>query len=716
MREVVVALAGNPNVGKTALINSLTGAKLKVGNWPGVTVEKKEVFLKYKDTNITFVDLPGIYSLTPFSVEERIARDFLINSKIDAIVNVVDSTNIERNLYLTTQLAQLAEFGIPILLVLNFWDEVRKKGIKINTELIESVLGVKCIPAVAVDGTGVDTILEILVSGNLKTPKPITFSEDLERLVKRVEEDLRSFFKDRCPYPVRWAAVKVVENDEEVTEALGKLGFDASSYRAEAEEIERLKGEDIATIFAEERYSFISGLVREAVKRPYERRMEITDVLDAIFMHRVLGLPIFLLLMYLVFKLTFDGSAPFIDWVDGLINGFIAKWCSYLINLAGLPEWLRSLLIDGVLQGVGLVLSFVPLMLFLYFFLAVLEETGYMARAAFVMDRLMHSVGLHGKSFIPLVIGFRCNVPAILATRTLERERDRKLTALLVPFMSCGARLPIYALFTGVFFKKHQAEVVLLLYLMGVLVSLAVGVILRKTVLKGESPPFIMELPPYRFPTWKMLWNSIWMRTKAFVHKAGTVIALSMVILWLFTNLPFGTSPENSLLGKFSREVAVVFKPAGFGNSWQAVAALIPGTIAKEVVVGALGQLYGVEEESASEKPTEFADDLRQQIKGFFLACRDSFYSMFGSVKVGVFEMEEENTGIATKIAADFSPLSAFSYMVFCLLWIPCIVTLGAYYREFGWSTVGIAILITTVVPWIISTLIYNLGVVFGFH
>ncbi|BAT71041.1 ferrous iron transport protein B [Thermosulfidibacter takaii ABI70S6] len=710
MSEIVVALAGNPNVGKTALINSISGAKLKVGNWPGVTVEKKEISFMYKDHNIKLVDLPGIYSLTPFSQEERIARSFLLNEKVDVIIDVLDATNLERNLYLTTQ---LAEFGIPIVVALNFWDEVKRTGMEIDVNGLEKALNVPCIPTVATQRVGIEEILHYVV-GSRKKPKTLRFSPEVEELISKVEAEIRKVFKDKVPYPVRWLAIKIVERDQEIlTELKAKFGIDFTALEPDIKSLEELKGEDIATIIAEERYAFAYGLTKETVKRKPKKR-ELTDRLDSIFLHRVLGLPIFLSLIYLVFKLTFDGSGPLIDWADGFINGFLAKWVSHLLSFA--PSWFQSLVVDGVIGGVGLVLSFVPLMLFLYFFLAVLEESGYMARAAFVMDRFMHTLGLHGKSFIPMIIGFGCNVPAVLATRMLENERDRKITALLIPFMSCGARLPIYALFTAAFFRAHQAEIVFLMYLIGVVVAAAVGIVLDRFIFKGEISPFIIELPPYRLPTFKMIATSVRVRTWAFVKKAGTVILAAMVLLWVFMNIPYGAKPENTVLGRFSRAISPIFAPCGISN-WRAVAALIPGTVAKEVVVGALGQLYAVEaqEEAEQDQGMSFWRDLGDQLQGFVAALKDSVVSMFGSLKTSVFSIEEQPSPLVRAIKKDFTPLSAFSYMVFCLLWIPCVVTLGAIYKEFGIKLMWAAILLTTSVPYVVSTLVYNLGKLLGY-
>ncbi len=717
MKErIVIAFVGNPNVGKTALINAISGAQLKVGNWPGVTVEKKEAFFTHRGVEFRLVDLPGIYSLSPYTLEERISQEFLLEERPDAVVNVLDSTNLERNLYLTTQLADLE---IPTVVVLNMWDEFQSKGYQLDLKMLERVLGVPCVPTAATKGKGVDEVLDAVleVVEKSRVPRKVRFKRIIEEELSKIEKRLK---EAGCPYPIRWSAVKLLEGDGFFSEKLfSKIKLDVSFVEEAVERIEAHYGDDVETVLAEQRYGYINGLLKEVFKRPIQHKMELTDIIDKVLLNRVLGLPVFFVMVYLMFKVTFDGSAPFIDWMDGFINGFLGKWISYLLYQAHLPGWLRSLVVGGIFQGVGLVLSFIPLMLILYIFMALLEESGYMARAAFLMDRVMHAVGLHGKSFIPLVIGFGCNVPAILATRTLENERDRKLTALLVPFMSCGARLPIYALFTGIFFVRHRAEVVFLMYLLGMLVSLIVGLVLRRTVFSGEAPPFIMELPPYRLPTLKMIWNSAWFRTKAFIRKAGTIITLAMVILWLFLNIPFGAPVEKSLLGRFSRGISFVFVPAGFGHDWRTVAALIPGTAAKEIVVGALGQLYGGASSSYSSEeinPGSFREDLKEQVVSFFGAFKEAFRNIFMSWKSSVFSGEEEELGeVAKSIAHSFTPLQAFCYMVFCLLWMPCISTLGIIYQEFGWSMVGMSLAITTIVPWVVSSLIYNVGRLLGY-
>jgi ferrous iron transport protein B len=700
--EIKIAFAGNPNTGKTALINAISGASLKVGNWPGVTVEKKEAEFTYKSRRIKVIDLPGIYSLNPYSMEEKVTRDFLIFEKPDIIVNVIDSTNLERNLFLTTQ---LMEFNIPIIICLNMWDEFLKKGYKLDVEKFEKMINIKIVTTVATKNKGIDNLLSSIdnIYDNKKIPTPIKFSQSIEKFISDISIQLKN-----DTYPKRWVAIKLLENDDYFPE---KTVLNDEINRIK-KEFMNFYGEDSETIISENRYGVVKGLVKETMKYHLKKKRLFTNFLDSIFLNRVLGIPIFIFFMYLVFKLTFDGSAPFIDWTDGFINGFIGKWISH--SIISTPDWFQSLIIDGIIGGVGLVLTFVPLMFFLYFFLAILEHSGYMARAAFVADRIMRSFGLHGKSFMPMLVGFGCNVPAIYATRTLDSEKERKLTALLIPFMSCGARLPIYALFTSVFFKKFQVEVVLSMYLIGIGVAILAGFILKKTIFIEKTPAFILELPPYRVPTLRMLWNSIWLRTRAFVKKAGTVILVTMVLLWAFLNLPYGAKPENTLLGKSAQVISPIFKPCGFGK-WQAVSALIPGIIAKEAVIGALGQAYDIKDDNSESAESTFFSDLGKQVKAFFVALKESIVAMFGSIRPGVFNIEDEKSALSVNLQNDFTPLSAFSYMIFCLLCIPCVVTLAAIYHEFGWKMVGYSMILTTVVPYFASIFVYNFGKFLGY-
>jgi ferrous iron transport protein B len=714
-----VAFAGNPNVGKTALINAIAGSKLKVGNWPGVTVEKKEAEFDYKGEKIQLVDLPGIYSLSPYTIEERITRDFILNENPDCIVDVVDSTNLERNLYLTLLLMEMEK---PIVVALNIFDEFEKSGYKIDLDKFKQYLGIDIITTVATKNKGLDEltyrVVEIAKSKKQykKMEYGLMFDKFIENEIDKLVEKLK---KEDIPekFPLRWLAIKLIEKDEYVIQVLKKEAKKDISPLAKEHiiAIEERFNDDTETILTEARYGIINGILKDTLKEPKDYNVPFTEKMDKIVTNKYFGLPIFFALMYVVFKLTFDGSGPFIDWTDGFINGYIGKYTG--MALAGTPDWLNLLVVDGIIGGVGLVLTFVPLMLFIYFFLSLLEESGYMSRAAFVLDKIMHSIGLNGKSFIPMILGFGCNVPAIYATRALENERDRKLTAVLVPFMSCGARLPIYALFTGVFFIKHQASVVLLMYILGIAVAIGVGLLLKNTKsFETTKSPLLLELPPYRMPTAKMVFSSMWMRTRAFLKKAGSVILVAMIVLWAAINLPSGSTPDNSYLGRTAKVLAPIFAPTGFDN-WQAVASILPGIIAKESVVGALGQTFGVEDEEESEEKTTFVQDTRDQVTGFAQAFIDSLKGMFGSLTPGAFEMESVgNSTFSRKIKAEFSPLSAFSYMVFMLLFIPCVVTLAAIKQEFGWSLMFFEMGLLSIVPYISSTIIYQGGRLLGFH
>ncbi len=706
-----IAFTGNPNVGKTAIINAIAGSKLKVGNWPGVTVEKKTATFIYKEKEITLTDLPGVYSLSPYTLEERITRDFILEEKPDCIVNVIDSTNLERNLYLTLLLMEMEK---PIILAFNMFDELKKSGYKIDIETISEMLGVNIVPTTAIKKEGLDTLMDLAIECKSSNQKTIKYKLRYEGFLENEIEDIIKKLKENSinsKYPLRWIAIKLIEKDEYALKKLKEeTSKDLSSLAKEnIMRIEERFGEDTEAVLSQTRYGIINGILKKTLKKPHKTNINITEKLDKIFLNRLLGLPIFFVFMYFVFKFTFDGSAPLIDWIDGFINGYLAKYVQQAISFC--PNWFQSLLIDGTLSGVGLVLSFIPLMFFLYFFLAILEESGYMARAAFVMDRLMSSLGLNGKAFIPLILGFGCNVPAIYAARALENESDRKLTAIMVPFMSCGARLPIYSLFTGVFFIHYQALIVLSLYALGIVVAFIVAMFLRKTKpFKAEKTQLLLELPPYRFPTLKMLWISVWARTRAFIIKAGTVIALTMVLLWGVINLPPNSTPQNSILGKTARVATPLFAPTGF-DRWEIVATIIPGMIAKETVVGALAQTLNIQEDKNNEaNNTTFIEDTKEQIVSLSNAIVESFKNMFFSIKQQTFELEDAQDNYKTKISSILTPLQAYSFMVFMLLFIPCIVTLAAIYQEFGLSLVLFEMALLTIIPYITSTLIYQMG------
>lgn len=715
-RTITVAVAGNPNSGKSTLINSIAGTRLHVGNWPGVTVEKKEASFEYDGWKIRLVDLPGTYSLSPYTQEEIIARDYLVHERPDVIINVVDSTNLERNLYLTVQLMEL---GIPVVMALNIYDEAVKKGYVIDIKAMEKMLGIKIIPTVSTKGKGMEELMMAVINigenPSNSRPKQLNYGEDLESAVNAISASISELYPALAEkYPLRWLSFKLMEGDSHV---MAEVKLKESAFIAEAtEHLKKAHGDDIESIMADERYALASGLTHEVLKRPELRKMEITEKIDKIVLNRFLGIPIFLAAMWLVFKLTFDVATPFVDWIDEMTAGPFKGWAEAVLGLINAPAWTVSLATDGIIAGVGFVLVFVPVIFAMMFFITFLEGSGYMARAAFVMDRAMHSMGLHGKSFIPMLLGFGCNVPAIYATRTLENPKDKALTALLIPLMSCGARLPVYVLFTGVFFAANAGTVLWSLYVMGIALAVLMGVIFKNTLFKGEAPMFIMELPPYRMPAFKSLMIHTWEKGKHFLIKAGTYILAVSILVWFLLNLPWGVeNKKDSYIGRAGQIIAPAFKPLGFGN-WEAASSLITGVIAKEIVVGTMGEIYvqntEEEEQIAGEKPS-LTEDLKEIGTSFVQAAGDSLrniFSTFGIASIAA-EEEEEQTGLRSVVQQAFTPLSAYAFMVFVLLYMPCVVVAIAMRHEFGtWKWFGIAFAYQTVLAWAVAFIIYQGG------
>lgn len=541
-------------------------------------------------------------------------------------------------------------------------------------------------------------------------------------------------------YGSRWLALKLLEEDED---SLGKLhgrGNHAAlleKANASVEHLRTVYGDDMDTIIADRRYGWIHGLVKETVQRTAQERLSLSDKIDRVVTNRVLGIPIFLALMWAVFKVTTDVAGPFLDWVDGVIGGPITNWVVAILGLLGLGEtWVESLFVDGIIAGVGGVLVFVPVMMSLYLALALLEDSGYMARAAFVMDRLMHALGLHGKSFLPMIVGFGCTVPAFYATRTLENEKDRVLTGLLVPFMSCGARLPVYALFAAIFFPDNAGAAIFWMYMTGIVVAILLGILLKHTVFKGkEQSPFVMELPPYRLPTFKAIWFHMWERTGGFVRKAWGLIMATSIIIWLLLAIPVGgggtfaaTDVEHSAFAAVSGGIAPVFRPAGFGN-WRTGGALVTGFVAKEVVVSTLSQVYAVEgeEEAAtplpSGAPTTFFEDVGEILTGFVGATVDTLKSLPLIVGINLFEGEEEEdlTDLMLAVRDDFEAtsnghgaLAALSYMLFVLIYTPCMVAVAAERQELGAKWMWVSIVGQLVLAWLIAIIVFQGGVLLG--
>ena len=723
-----IAFAGNPNVGKTALINELAGAKLKVGNWPGVTVEKKEAIFLYEGEEIQLIDLPGVYSLSPYSNEEIITRDYIINENPDLIINVVDSTNLERNLYLTTLLKEL---GKPMIIALNLFDEFKKLDFKLNKKEFEDFLGIKTITTSARNGEGLKELLKEAVY-LAKNKKEFSYKlhfnsiidETLEKLKKEImtREEFKTSLKK---YDLNYLAVKLLEDDKHLLENLNEeFGINEMNFVETTRVLlEKENSNDILTILAEARYGNIKGTLKKVLTTSLKNRLDISDKIDRVLLNKFFGPIAFALIMITVFTFTFNGSAPFIDWIDGFISNFLGKYIGAFVE--GTPDWLQSFVNDGIIAGLGGVLVFVPLMLFLYFFLAILEESGYMSRVAFLMDRLMHSIGLNGKAFLPMLIGFGCSVPGIYATRTLEDEKSRRLTALITPLMSCGARLPVYALFTAAFFGAKAGIVIGSLYVLGIIVAISLGKLFSNhPYFKTDGKALLIELPPYRLPTLKMIFTYTFRKTSEYVKKAGTIILGILIVLWALMYFPNGGDVQNSFIGKFGQTVQPIFKPAGFGDRWEPVAAIPPSLVAKEVVVGFMGQVLQTAPLDVVEEETSLSDDIKTQILALKDAGISSLETMLSFNISGLFsppsaeEVEAEGgSGIIIALQSLWTgpeaPLKAYSYLTFVLLVIPCVVTLGAFVQEFGAKMLGIVLVVYSIVPYVISVLVYQIGRLF---
>lgn len=674
------ALVGNPNCGKTTLFNEITGSTQYVGNWPGVTIEKKEGKARRMQEDIRIIDLPGIYSLSPYSMEEIVARDYIVDEKPDVVINIIDATNIERNLYLTTQLMEL---GIPVVAALNMMDAVEAKGDQIDAAVLAKELKIPVIPTAASKGRGIKELMEAAVAvahtaaTQMKAAPSSIHDEKIQSYIEKVETEVVSKLSFTAGNAA-WIALKLLEGDEKVIEKLNVPVTLLEKIKPLREEIEKKYDNDIETVIADSRYRYITGVVGKAVrKKAASTQLTLSDKIDKVVTNRILAIPLFLAVMFMVFKITFGAVGSFtIDWVDGLINGTVANAVAGWLEAAGTSEWINALIVNGIIGGVGSILVFVPQIMILFLFLSLLEDSGYMARAAFIMDRLLRKLGLSGKSFIPMIMGFGCSVPAIMSTRTLENEKDRKLTIILTPFMSCGARLPIYLLFASAFFSSNQDLVVFSIYLLGIVVAILSGVLLKKTIFKGDTAPFIMELPPYRIPTLKGLMIHMWDRAKGFIKKAGTVIFAAAVIVWVLQSFNFTLQmvedPGDSVLGTIGRVIAVIFAPLGFGD-WKSAVALITGFIAKESVVSTMGILHGVG------------------------------------------EVAEDTTALASVLQGVFTPLSAYAFMAFTLLYMPCMAAFATIKREMNsWKWTLFTVGYQTGVAWIIAFLIFQVGRLIG--
>ena len=671
MTELIVGLAGNPNVGKTTVFNRLTGMRQHVGNWPGKTVERAEGHFKHGSYEYDVIDLPGNYALSAHSMEEIVSRDFIVDDDSDVIINVVDAANLERNLYLTVQMMEL---GANMVMALNMNDFAKKKDHIIDIPLMSELLGFPVIEISAKDGDGFE---ELLTTVEKQASKPIDTSAKLSYGDELKEHlgDLQSLIEkdsNLLDVPSVWTAIKLLERDSIVIEKVQKSS-QSSAIMTEADKVaghlHDLYDAGAEEVVANARYAYINGLMAEAVKRPDVEKETTTDKIDRIVTNRFLAPFIFIFVMFLLFHLTFTIATPFCDFIDE----WFAWFGEYLAGAVG-NEILGSFLQDGIIGGVGGVIVFLPQIILMFLFLSILEDSGYLARAAFTLDKVMHSiVGLHGKAFIPMILGFGCGVPAVMATRTMENESDRLLSMMLIPFMSCTARLPIYSIFIGAFFVANKSIILLSIYLLGIVVALIVAGILKRTMFKGMSAPFVMELPTYKVPSLKGVLLHTWEKTKGFLRKAGTIILGSAIIIWILSSVPFGVEygSQKSVLGMIGSAIAPVFAPLGF-STWQAGIAILTGLVAKEVVVSTFTTLGGLE--------------------------------------------EDDEEGTIALVHDLFTPLSAYSFMAFCLLYVPCFAAIGAIKQETNsWRWPLIMCAITLVTAYIVAFLIYNVGLLAGF-
>ena len=666
MEKLKFLLAGNPNVGKSTIFNHLTGMKQHVGNWPGKTVEQKSGSFEFDNYDIEIIDLPGNYSLTPYSVEEQVSRDAIIHEENDAVINVIDAENIQRNLYLTLQ---IMETGANTILAVNLLNYAEDAGFKINLKKLEETLGIPIVVVDAREGTGLNELVRATIKA-ANHPKDcssrLTYGFELDDHVNEVKGLFPNLKIGSAPDS--WTAIKLLEGDDEVIDIAEKSSDKQNLQKVNniRRHLEGILNDNVDDAFINARYAEIDSIMKICVKKPGAGKKTLTDKIDDIVTNRILGIPIFLIVIYGVFQLTYTIGGPFQDLIDEAFTMLIDSITPILGD--GLVS---SFVLNGVIGGVGSILTFIPIIFILFFLLSLIEDVGYLARAAFVIDRAMYKImGLSGKAFIPMILGFGCDVTGIMATRTLANESDRISTMLALPFISCSARIPIYALFTAVFFVSNQAEITFGLYILGMIVAIIVARLLKRTAFSEESAPFIMELPPYRLPTLKSAGLHMWERGSLFIKKAGTIILGTSIIVWLLGNLPPGVEEGSvqSIIGMFGNIIAPIFAPLGFGF-WQAAVALVFGIMAKEIVVSTFGTLFGVGED-----------------------------------------------GISTVLPSLFTPLSSLSFMVFTLLYVPCFACLGAIKEESNsWKWMGVCVVTCCVIAYIMAFIVYQGGLLLGF-
>lgn len=684
-KTINIALVGNPNSGKTSFFNRATGLRERVGNYGGVTVDAKQGVFHHNGYTINLIDLPGTYSITEYTPEEIYVRKYITEHHPDLVLNVVDASCLERNLFLTTQ---LIDMNVRVVMALNMYDELTGEGALLDYGYLGQLLGIPIVPTTASKGVGIADVLDKIIEvfeGQAKEARHvhINYGTEIEEAILRIKAEVTPNKNITDELAPRYVAIKLLEDDRITKDLLENVpNYDRilEVAQKEIQHLEKSYKEDTRTIITNAKYGFIRGALQETLKTGDKDKRQLTRAIDALLTHQWLGFPFLLFFMWLMFQATFSlGSFP-MDWIDAGV-GALGNWIAESMPAGPLND----LLVDGIIAGVGGVIVFLPNILILFFFISLMEDTGYMARAAFIMDRLMHKIGLHGKSFIPLLIGFGCNVPAIMATRTLESRRDRIMTMLIIPFMSCSARLPVYILLVSAFFQNNQGLILLSVYLVGILLAIFTSVLLKKTVFSKSSVPFVMELPPYRMPTVRNTVVHMWGKAVQYLKKMGTIILFASVLIWALGYFPLkdeATEPavhlENSYIGKLGKGIEPVIEPLGF--DWKMGVSIITGLAAKEIVVSSMGILYHVDGE-VDESSQSLIENIRQQ----------------------------ENAA-GEKV---FTPLVAYGFMLFILIYFPCMAAIAAIRKEAGWKWAIFTVFYTTILAWIVSFCVYQVGQIF---
>jgi ferrous iron transport protein B len=704
MKQTTIAIAGNPNCGKTTVFNALTGSRQRVGNWPGVTVERLEGNYRHESADIMAVDLPGIYSFSAHSPDEEVARHYILHSRPDVVVNVLDATNLERNLYLTTQ---LLDMKVPIVIALNMMDLAKQRHLEIEINHLAKHLDCPVIPIVASKGKGIEELKEAIasVAASHSIPKTsVVYDSEVEAsialLMPKVAEAATQHNVAN-----RWLAIKLIEEDPlaiEITE-----NAHSELLATELARITRRAGDATDIVLADGRYGFIHGLAKDVLHRKLELRRTVTDTIDRVILNRTLGIPLFFFIMYAVFFLTVGVGAPFIDFFDQFCGTVFVDGMRVLLESIHTPSIIVTFLCNGIGSGIQTISTFIPPIFFIFFCLAILEDSGYMARAAFVMDRLLRTIGLPGKAFIPMLVGFGCNVPGIMATRTLENDRDRRMAILMNPFMSCGARLPVYTMFAVVFFPKHGSLLIFGLYFTGIALAILTGLLLKRTLMPGEPSTFVMELPPYHVPTLTGVMHHTWHRLKGFIVRAGRVILTVVIFMSLLSAIDGmqKTSDEQggeTILSRCGKFVTPILTPMGVEEeNWPATVGLIAGIFAKEAVAGTLDSLYR-QDTLESDEPFSFWGGIKSALTAIPAGFSDL---LFGAEEADVDTHAQRGMRNAFSSTA-----SVVAYLLFVLLYCPCLAVVGAVYGEtnLAWATFTVTYL--TVLAWVVATLFYQIA------